>query len=536
MTNTSYSVLLIALFAATGGVAQTHSHDDWRPAAHALELAHAPSPLPERIVLTWSDNPATTQSVTWRTDTSVKKAVAEIAVANSNGRALDPERFDAETTYFESDLNAAHYHSMTFTDLQPDTLYAYRVGDGVNWSEYFHFKTASDRPRPFSFIYFGDAQNDVKTHWSRVFREAFRDAPRAAFTLHAGDLINEDSFDSEWGEWHGAPGWVNGTIPVMATPGNHEYYRANQGPEHERLWTTKAGDDIAVDVAVVETHTSEGEQRFKITATSSEGRSAYLEINDDDEIVLAGDGLEALTGYKTEELLGTDYGDIPLDDRRRDDGVPAVSKHWRPQFAFPVQNVPAGLEETTYYIDYQGVRFISLDSNKEREAQVPWLRSALSENPNRWTILTFHHPVFSPASDRDNRALRELWKPVLDEFKVDLVLNGHDHTYARTGDIGNTAYSQNVPSGYQQAYDPEIGTVYVVSVSGPKMYDITKGEFAKRVAEDTQLYQIISIDDALLSYKAYTATGELYDAFTLEKTEGEPNRLREHLPPENRAN
>jgi hypothetical protein len=124
---------------------------------------------------------------------------------------------------------------------------------------------------------------------------------------------------------------------------------------------------------------------------------------------------------------------------------------------------------------------------------------------------------------------------VLDEFKVDLVLNGHDHTYARTGEVGEIVQSQNVPSGYQQAYDPAIGTVYVVSVSGPKMYDITKGAYAKRTAENTQLYQIIEIDDGTLEYKAYTATGELYDAFTLEKRTGLPNRLRELLPAENRA-
>ena len=79
--------------------------------------------------------------------------------------------------------------------LNPNTLYAYRVGDGVNWSEYYHFKTASLEAEPFSFIYFGDAQNEVKTHWSRVFREAFRDAPRAAFTLHAVDLIAQKKFD-----------------------------------------------------------------------------------------------------------------------------------------------------------------------------------------------------------------------------------------------------------------------------------------------------------------------------------------------------
>ena len=121
----------------------------------------------------------------------------------------------------------------------------------------------------------------------------------------------------------------------------------------------------------------------------------------------------------------------------------------------------------------------------------------------------------------------------MDEFKVDLVLSGHDHTYARTGQI-DTENLENVPSGYQQAYDPDIGTVYVVSVSGPKMYSITKGNYAKRVAENTQLYQIINIDDKNLTYKAYEATGKLYDQFSLQKRKGLPNLLLEALPEENR--
>ena len=53
-------------------------------------LAHAPTPLADRVVLTWNDNPATTQSVSWRTDTSVSKGLAQVAIANDNGRALEP--------------------------------------------------------------------------------------------------------------------------------------------------------------------------------------------------------------------------------------------------------------------------------------------------------------------------------------------------------------------------------------------------------------------------------------------------------------
>jgi len=93
----------------------------------------------------------------------------------------------------------------------------------------------------------------------------------------------------------------------------------------------------------------------------------------------------------------------------------------------------------------------------------------------------------------------------------------------------------NVPEGYQQAYDPEIGTVYVVSVSGPKMYPITKGGYAKRLAENTQLYQVIDVETSELRYKAYTATGQLYDAFTVKKRPGQANELLELLPPENRS-
>jgi 3',5'-cyclic AMP phosphodiesterase CpdA len=423
----------------------------YKPVAYSNREAHAPRPLPDRVVLTWRNDPATTQAVTWRTDTSVRRSLAEIAVANDSGRNLQPRSVPATTEPFKSSLGEVHYHHVEFTGLMPETLHAYRVGDGVNWSEWFHFQTASREARPFAFIYFGDAQNDIRTHWSRVFREAFREVPRAAFTLHAGDLVSEGHEDHEWGEWFGAPAWVHATIPVVATPGNHEYR--------------------------------------------------------------------------------------PLDSK--EPRAPRViARNWRPQFTLP-ENGPANLPElteTAYYFDYQGTRFISLDSNTKQAEQKSWLRDVLAKNSQRWTVLTFHHPVFSPARDRDNAALREAWKPLFDEFKVDLVLTGHDHTYARSGDVGDRVNvgTANVKKGYNQVYDPAIGTVYVVSVSGPKMYNITGGEWAVRTAEDTQLYQVIAIDGDELRYEARTATNRLYDAFTLKKRAGRANELIELLPPERR--
>jgi 3',5'-cyclic AMP phosphodiesterase CpdA len=523
-------LVLVGVFA----MAHESPEHDWKPEPFAETLAHAPTPLPDRIVLTWAGDPATTQAVTWRTDTSVQRGLAQLAVAVENS-GLKPTSFVARTEDFTSDLGEAHYHSIQFTNLEPDMLYAYRVGDGANWSEWFHFHTAKNGPAPFTFVYFGDAQNDIKTHWSRVFREAFRDAPRAAFTLHAGDLINRQNHDAEWGEWFAAPAWVNATIPVFPTPGNHEYFNEGASPADQRRWTRKGGEPL--DVTLVSTMDKTTKIR-RVFATAADGREGMVTLDAQGLVLSVDAGFSALVGWSVAEVVGIQPDKKPLDDRPQNLGVRTVSRHWRPQFTLPTdQGAPAGLEETCYYVDYQGARIVSLDSNRLQAEQVTWLRSVLSRNPQRWTILTFHHPMFSPASSRDNPELRRMWKPVLDEFKVDLVLTGHDHTYARTGDVSAKSVNvgtTNVSAGYNQAYDPAIGTVYVVSVSGPKMYGISNDAFAVRAGEDLQLYQIITVDGDTLRYEARTAVNRLYDAFTLEKRDGQANRLVESLGPESR--
>jgi hypothetical protein len=214
-----------------------------------------------------------------------------------------------------------------------------------------------------------------------------------------------------------------------------------------------------------------------------------------------------------------------------EDGTRRLSQHWRAQFELP-SNGPAGLEESCYTFEYGDTRFIGLNSNEKIEEQAKWLNSVLAKNQSRWVVCTFHHPIFSTAKDRDNAALRKAWKPILDTYRVDLVLTGHDHTYGRTGldtplEIPETV--SNVATG-ENKRDPKTGTVYVVSVSGPKMYNLQPSQVMKRVAEDTQLYQIIHIDGDELRYEARTAKGTLYDAFSLRKRTGEINELVEGKP------
>ena len=207
----------------------SHSHNHKHDGLHHWEI---PSKDPDRIILTFNGDPATKRAVTWRTDSSVKKAKAEIAVA-----AVNSSFVEEATTYFatteEFDLGIyksnksliVNYHSVVFENLNPNTLYAYRVGNDENWSEWIQFKTANDTYSPTQFVYFGDAQNDILNHWSRVIRMAYQTAPNASFVIHAGDLVDTAHKDNEWAQWFKAGGFIHSQWTAIPVVGNHEFQR-----------------------------------------------------------------------------------------------------------------------------------------------------------------------------------------------------------------------------------------------------------------------------------------------------------------------
>lgn len=437
---------------------QTHDHAHGEPGEHA-------SVYPDRITLSWAEDPSSSLSVSWRTDTTVTDPKAQIAPATpaasfytkartlpANTHTLDVGRIDRDSVHAPY-----HYHSVTFDDLHADSTYAYRVGDGTHWSEWFHAQTASDEPEPFSFIYLGDAQNNLRSHWSRAIRAAYSTAPDASFMVHVGDLVANADRNVEWARWHQAGDWIQSTIPTLPVPGNADYSLHKEG------WTLPDGS-----------------------------------ISGDPE-------------------NGT-----------------FLSAHWRPQFALP-ENGPEGLEERAYVVDHQGLRLVGLDpwaaglDSTKLTSQTEWLTSVLSNNDARWTAVALHIPIFSTVGDYEG--LREAWKPVFDKYQVDLVMQGHNHTYAR-GQVQNVAEGANMRS--------PSGTVYVTSVAGAKMLEIKDERWSdyedielQRGGENTQLFQVVRVQGDTLKYRSYTVTGERYDAFDLVKRPGEaPNDLINRVPPD----
>jgi len=420
-----------------------HDHSDqYHDHSHSAEGLFPgrwtlPTADPDRVILNLTATPETSIAVNWRTDATVFNGEVEWAIATAgpefreNRTKVSAVRESLTVLREDEPPITANYFSAKIDNLTPGQKYVYRVGNEQGWTEWFQIQMP-DPSAGLSFVYFGDAQNDIKSMWSRVIREAYKTMPRVDFMLHAGDLINRHDRDEEWGEWFYAGSFIHATVPSVMTPGNHEY--------------------------------------------------------------------------------GT--------------GV-VLSPQWRPQFNLPL-NGPKGLEETCYVVNYSNLKVISLDAEQidespvYREKQEQWLDSVLTADPRKWTAITFHYPVFSTKPNRDNENLRNRFKPLFDKHKVDIILQGHDHAYGR-GRISN------IPTG-TRVNDESSGTVYVVSVSGPKMYDISNDPWMKRKARNTQLFQVITIEDNKLKYQAYTARGELYDAFDLIKSGRKPNRLVNRIP------
>ena len=219
------TITLILVF--TTSSLQAHTGQDHQNLRH-WEIASAD---PDRIFLSLNGDPATSRAVNWRTDTSVTHAYAEIGPALGEPNFSDfAQRIAATTETIDLNLSKVNtqgpvnYHSVNFTNLEPETLYAYRLGDGGDrWSEWIQFRTASREPKAFKFLYFGDAQNDVLSQWSRTIRMANQIAPDSSFALHAGDLINTAHTDVEWAGWFKAGGFLHSQWSGVPVTGNHEY-------------------------------------------------------------------------------------------------------------------------------------------------------------------------------------------------------------------------------------------------------------------------------------------------------------------------
>ncbi len=214
--------------------------------------------------------------------------------------------------------------------------------------------------------------------------------------------------------------------------------------------------------------------------------------------------------------------------------------------------LPSGTEKY-YSFNHGNIHFISLDSYDEPRsasaAMATWLSNDLAQNQLPWVIAFWHHPPYTKGShdsDNDNFLdgelveIREEIIPILEQHGVDLIMNGHSHSYERSmfidshygnSDSFSTAHIKDNGSGdfpaacpYHKAVEQSEshkGTVYCVMGNSGKTSSVDS-EWPHPVmysyTADKVGALILKVEKNRLDVDFYTSENEVFDHFTIVKT------------------
>ncbi|MCU1422271.1 MAG: metallophosphoesterase [Microbacteriaceae bacterium] len=211
----------------------------------------------------------------------------------------------------------------------------------------------------------------------------------------------------------------------------------------------------------------------------------------------------------------------------------------------PASNTSGG----DYWYIYKDVLFIDLNSNSYATTQggggdaahLAYVTSVIGQHgaEAKWTALVYHHSIYSPADhakDGDNKTRRVDFPTAFSNLGVDLVLQGHDHSYSRSYLIKNGEKADPAEQpGAADVFAGPGGVLYVTgnSASGSKYYDITApdssgtsgaGNGADPLHPENYLYNSVQNQEHVRSYiKVQVRSDKLVVEYVRSGTCAAPN-------------
>lgn len=153
----------------------------------------------------------------------------------------------------------------------------------------------------------------------------------------------------------------------------------------------------------------------------------------------------------------------------------------------------------------KGARFFALDSNYMDKAQLDWIEKQLAPSDDQWKICFFHHPLYSSARKHGSALdLRKALEPLFVQYKVNVVLAGHEHVYERI--------------------KPQQGIYYFVSGAGGTLRkgDLQPGQYTAAGFDKDYHFMLFEIDGDEMHFQAISRTGATVDSGTLKRQEEKP--------------
>lgn len=156
---------------------------------------------------------------------------------------------------------------------------------------------------------------------------------------------------------------------------------------------------------------------------------------------------------------------------------------------------------SNFYFTYDNALILVLNTNNtDVDQHRKFIKEAVNKNTDKkWRIALFHHDIYgygSHSKDKDVMLFRELLPSILEENKINIVFNGHDHYYSRTYPI------------YKNEKNDYDGIVYITlgSSTGSKFYkktDELNRNTAYRFDKKIPTYSIMDINRNSIKINTY---------------------------------
>ena len=212
-------------------------------------------------------------------------------------------------------------------------------------------------------------------------------------------------------------------------------------------------------------------------------------------------------------------------------------------FSVPQNGESGGVPSNSpkyYSYNYANIHFITLDGygsfNDPTSPMYIWLNNDLAANTQRWTVVYMHIPPYSLGSHSSDSEyelinMRTNIVPLLENYKVDLVLSGHSHVNERSYlikghyDISTTftpsmKVSQDNKNFIKNANNE--GTVYAVCGTSAVVSTVTEPTFPMQAMyfnnSSNECSLVIDVNGDSLSCKYLASTGVILDDFSINKT------------------
>lgn len=212
-----------------------------------------------------------------------------------------------------------------------------------------------------------------------------------------------------------------------------------------------------------------------------------------------------------------------------------VGANYTPHYNMPnVSNL--GVQSTMgagsgdYYFTYGDALFMTINSiSTAYDEHVQFLENTIEANPNaKWKIVMMHYGIFGGTEQGDTTEaivnLRNAMAPEFSRLGIDVVLNGHEHSYARSYMMN--AFTPNTQSGGSSVTDPDPSEVLYMTLSSASGSDYVKPKttdalpnIAKVVQEYIPNVSKVDITDSSFTINTYrTSDMAIVDTFTINRT------------------